>query len=341
MKTKYAELAGFTPDDASDIGIRMKTLAGEIYSLESAVEWLRRETFPQTATGPRLDLRAAERGIARKGAGAATGTLTFGRSTALWMPTSVPAGTVCATSGVDSAHYVTTADAVLPAGQLTVDVPAKAEEAGASGNTLAGTVTVMVTPPVSMESVTNKVAFTGGGDAESDDSLRARLLDRWGEPGNGTNAAWYRQMAESCDGVFSANVVPRANGAGTVAVYLGGVGCAASADAVSAVQALLTAKKEISVDVTVAAAQTLSVDVTCAVKPKAGYSFTEAKQAVWTATADYFRTLGVGETVVLSALALKIFASGCTDDCTFSTSNVTPAANQLAVPGTQVVTEVT
>lgn len=339
MKTKYASLAGFTPDDASDIGIRIKTLAGEIYSLESAVEWLRRETFAQTATGTRLEQRAAEHGVSRRGAVPAAGTLTFGRSTALWFSTVVPAGTVCATSGNGSARYVTTADGTLPAGQLTLDVPAKAETAGTAGNTLSGTVTMMITPPPSMETVTNKAAFTGGEDAESDDSLRTRLMEKCALPGNGTNAAWYRQMALSCPGVHSANVVSRPNGAGTVAVYLGGVGAGAPASAVAAVQELLSAKKEINVDVTVAAASPVAVDVTCAIRPKSGYSFAAAQESVWLAMYDYFSSLGVGETVVLAAMNLKIFAAGCVDDCVFSSQNQTPAANQIAVAGTLKVTE--
>lgn len=33
MQGRFAELSGFSADDASDIGIRLKVLAGEVYSL--------------------------------------------------------------------------------------------------------------------------------------------------------------------------------------------------------------------------------------------------------------------------------------------------------------------
>jgi uncharacterized phage protein gp47/JayE len=333
MKDKFTQLAGYAPDDASDVGIRMKVLAGEVYSLGCAIDWLKRQTFAQTATGGELEKRAMERGVTRKPAAAASGTLTFGRNTALWYAVPIPAGTVCATSGTGAARYVTTQDAELSTASMSVDVPAKAEKAGTAGDTDAGTVTVMVTPPSSIEFVTNKSAFTGGGDAEDDDSLRKRLLDCWAEPANGTNAAWYRQLAVSFDGVFSAGVVPRANGVGTAAVYLGGVGEAAADGVVQQVRAAFQEKREIGTDVTVQAAQTVPVDVSCTAKAKAGRSDLAVKMEIRAEILRYFRGLGVGEPAVLSAMTSRIFETGLVDDCTFSTAGKTVAANQLAVAG--------
>lgn len=335
MKDKFTELAGYSPDDASDVGIRMKVLAGEVYTLGCAIDWLKEQTFAQNASGTPLELRAEERGVIRKPASTATGTITFGRkTTALWYSVPIPAGTVCSTSGTGAARYVTTQDAELDVAAMTVDVPARAEEAGKSGNTDTGTITTMVTVPAAIEFVTNGAAFTGGCDAEDDDSLRARLLDCWGEPATGTNAAWYRQLAESVDGVASASVVPRANGAGTVAVYLGGKGTAVSADAVQRVQAAIDAQREICADVTVQAAQTVPVDVTCKVKVKAGQNALSVRVQAHAAISLCFLGLSVGDPVVLAAMTTKIFETGVVDDCTFLTAGKAVAANELAVPGT-------
>lgn len=333
MKSRYAELAGYTPDDASDIAIRMETLAGEIYSVEAAVEWLHRETFPQTASGKQLELRAAEHGVTRKPAVTASGVLTFGRSAPLWFPATIPAGTVCATSGQGAARYVTTADATLETGKLSVDAPAQAVEAGAAGNALAGTVNVLAAPPSSVESVINNADFSGGEDAENDGMLRSRLLNRCAQPGNGTNAAWYRQLALGCDGIHSASVVPRANGAGTVAVYLGGAGTTASGDAVSHVKALLSAKKEICVDVDVEPAKEIPVDLVCTVAAKPGYAPGAAVTAAENAVRGYFSLLGVGDPVVLAAVTAAVFATGCVRDCVFSSPGKAAAVSELAVPG--------
>ena len=333
MKDKFTQLAGYEPDDASDIGIRMKVLAGELYSISCAMDWLCRQTFPQTAEGKQLEYRAMERGLSRKPAAAAEGVLTFSRKTTLWYSAQIPAGTVCASSGKNAARYVTTETAVLPVGSLSVDVAAKAEEAGTGGNANPGSITRMVTPPADMEAVENKAAFAGGTDAESDDDLRARLLDCWREPANGTNAAWYRQLAESCDGVRSARVVPRANGAGTAAVYLGGKGAAVSDEAVQRVRDLLCGKREINVDVAVAAAQTVPVDVTCTVKAAQGQNAQLVKIYSRAAIKKYFYTLGVGDPVVPSAISSAIFATGMVSDCIFSSEGKSVAANELAVPG--------
>lgn len=334
MKDKFTQLAGYTPDDASDIGIRLKVLAGEIYSICSALDWLKQQTFAQTATGVQLDSRAMEHGVTRKAAAPATGVLTFGRKTALWYPAAIPAGTVCASSGYSAVKYVTTQDATLPIGSLTVDVPAKAQNAGADGNTDSQTITIMVTPPAAMETVTNNSAFTGGEDAESDDSLRKRLLESYAQPANGSNAAWYKQLAMSCSGVQSANVVPRANGAGTAAVYLGGTGEAASDDAVKQVQNLIASNKEVNVDVTVQAAQTVPVDVTCTVRAKEGQNPLTVRVQCRMALNEYFYSLNVGDAVVVNAMISKLFETGTIADCTFTSTGKTVAANQLAVAGT-------
>ena len=55
MKEKFQELSGFSADDASDVGIRMKVLAGEVFSLWNGLEWLKRQAFPATAMGEYLE----------------------------------------------------------------------------------------------------------------------------------------------------------------------------------------------------------------------------------------------------------------------------------------------
>ena len=40
MQGRFQELAGFPADDASDIGIRLKVLAGELFSACPNLDWL-------------------------------------------------------------------------------------------------------------------------------------------------------------------------------------------------------------------------------------------------------------------------------------------------------------
>lgn len=334
MQGTFEELAGYPADDASDIGIRLRVLAGEVYSLTAAMDWLEQQFFAQTAQDEQLDLRAQEHGIQRRPAQAAAGELTFSRAKPLWYRAVIDKGTVCALPGEDGARYVTTEEAVLAVGSTSVTVPAEAEQPGRDGNAAAGTVTTLITVPPGIEQVTNQKPFTGGADAEGDESLRARLTQSYAALPNGTNAAFYRNQALKDEGVFSANVVPKEQGLGTVGVYLGASGAAADSETVQRVQAMFDELREINVLVTVAAAQTVSCPVTVQIVPCAGMSFEAASDGVEEAVQAYFAGLGVGEPVWAAALTAKVFATGVVENCTLvgsAAADRVVKANQLAV----------
>lgn len=333
MRARFEELSGYSPDEASDVGIRIRVLAQEIYSVCAAIEWLRRQTFAQTATGAELEKRALERGLTRKPAVAASGVLQFEVEEALWFDAKIPAGTVCRSSGVGAMRYVTAEEGVLPHGETSVQVPAKAETPGTAGNAGIDTVDVLVTPVASVTSVWNPVPFAGGEEAEADEPLRARLLAEYAAPGNGTNAQWYKNAATAFDSVHSAGVLPRENGAGTVGVYLGGAGAPAPDAAVRQVRAALQAKREINVDVKVEPAEAVPVDVTASVRAKEGLDADEVRIECRLAVQDYFAKLGVGQPAAVSGMTVRLMATGLIEDCAFSTPGKTVENNQLAVLG--------
>lgn len=143
---------------------------------------------------------------------------------------------------------------MLPAGALTVTAAAQAVLGGRRGNAAKGAVNTLITPPAGIESVTNDVPFTGGADKEDDEALRTRLLRCFYALPNGSNTETYRRAALMTPGVKSVQVVPRANGVNTVAVYLYGDNGAVTDEVLGKVGETLEKLKEISVDVTVAAA---------------------------------------------------------------------------------------
>lgn len=342
MENTFASRSGYAPDEASDLGIRMRVLAGELYSLQSALEWLKMQAFPQTAQGEQLELHAQQRGIARKPALAAQGVLTFRRKTPLWYTAVIPQGTICCTAGENGERYVTVQAAELPAGELSVAVPAQAQTAGKAGNALPGTVTVMVTPPAAAESVTNGSAFTGGTDSEGDSELRARLLRSFSGVPNGTNEAFYREYALQFDGVYSVGVIPKENGTGTVGVYLGARGGAPGAQTVARVQAEMDAVREINVRVVVAPAQTVPVAVSVGVTPAPGVSAQEAQAACRAAAAEYFETLCVGDAFLTAALGMCLMATGKIKNYHFDDAvcfDRPVARSQLAVCGAVTVAD--
>ena len=210
----FAQRAGFTPEADCDLAVRLYAAAAELQALGIQSEWVLDQSFPQTARGVYLDYHAQMRGIARTAATKAVGTLRFSVERAPSTALSIAAGTVCMTEG--ETRFQTTAQAVLAAGELSVDAPAEALEPGRSGNAAAGTIVILTACPVGITGCTNPAPFTGGSDQEDDASLRSRILESYQRLPNGANAAWYEQTAMGHEGVAAARAVGRARGIGTV-----------------------------------------------------------------------------------------------------------------------------
>lgn len=337
MQGRFQELAGFQADDASDIGIRLKVLAGEIFSAYTNLDWLQRQVFPQTAQGSQLDYHAQQRGIQRKSAVCSQGMLEFSREAALLYDVTIPEGTVCATSQEGGQRFLTTRKGILKAGDFSVSVPAASEEGGAGANAAAGTVKVLVTPPPGVTAVTNRGAFTGGADGETDQELRERILESYRNIPNGTNSAFYREFALQYDGVYSASVSPRARGAGTVDVYVASKGDVPGSDLITRIQNDLNAVKEINVDVQVQGAQKVSVDIILYLVPKAGYDYSELKPLAEQALRDYMAGLSIGESVYMTKATAVVYGVEGVEKAwpePLLCHDVAIQENQLAVAGT-------
>ena len=138
MKNNYIESSGNNFDEASEIAVRMKVMAGEIFNAYSSLEWLKRQMFASSASGEYLDYIARERGIERRQATKAKGVLTFSVEEASSDPILIPRGTVVVTPGSNPLRFYTTEDAVLPLMTMSVSVNAEAEVASFAGNILAG-----------------------------------------------------------------------------------------------------------------------------------------------------------------------------------------------------------
>lgn len=307
MKDKFRELSGAEADDASDVGIRMKVLAGQIFSLVSQSNWLLKQLFPQTAEGKYLDMHAETHAIVRKSVSKATGTLNFSRQTVLQYNVQIPAGTVCGIQG-SGKQFVTTQEAVLQAGTLGVNVPAQAAEGGAEYNAAANTITVMINPPQGIAAVTNTLPFSGGGAEESDESLRKRLLESYGETSNGANAAYYRETALKFDEVASAAVLPRVRGRGTVDVVIKTRSITPSAELISKVTAEIQKNREIGTDVLVRGPAVKKLDVSADISVKNGYILSDVISKCKDAVNEYFGSLQIGDDLLRAALGSIIFS---------------------------------
>lgn len=307
MKKSYEETAGFSLDEASDIDIRLRVLAGEIFSAKMYMDFIQRQMFLSTAAGEYLDYHAEERGLSRKEAAKAGGTVTFSVESASAEDILIPEGTVVSTAGEEPLRFITDDSVILYMGNTKASVTCTAEEGGKKYNIKAKEISVLVTPPPGIASVTNETYFKGGSDQESDTALCKRIRDAYVHVSNGSNSAYYKKLAMSVPGVESASVLPGQRGGGTVDIYIGGKGEKASAELTAEVQALIQTQRELNVDVLVQAAEEYTFDLNPVITLEPGYDFEIVKQQCIEALQAYGETLGVGDPILYADASACIY----------------------------------
>lgn len=338
MLAAYAKRRGGQLETDCDLAVRLWAAAAQVEALEAQAEWVLGQSFPQTATGGYLDRHAALRGMSRQTASRAEGVLTFTVATVQTGAVTIPEGTVCMTEG--AVRFQTTEAAVIPAGERSASTAAEAVETGSGGNVGAGAVTVLTACPVAVTAVTNSAAFTGGCEEESDEDLRARLLDSFQRLPNGANAAWYEQTACRHAGVAAAKAVGRARGAGTVDVYVSTPAGVPSAALLEELQAVFQKSREIAVDVQVKAPTVQTVDVVMSIETAEGADAAAVKAEAEAVIADFFGGKLLGKPVKLAELYSRVFALAGVENChiTSPTADVESGETVLPMPGTVSVT---
>lgn len=311
--------------------------------------------FASTAFGEYLDLRAAEHGVTRRDAVAATGIAKF---TGLPGKT-VPKGTVVATpadeiSGESSIEYETTSAVILDDhGTGTVSI--RAVISGSSGNVPAGVIEVMATPISGISAVTNPVATSGGTDIEADESLLERFYSRVRNQGTSGNKAQYIQWAGEVPGVGGVQVQPLWQGPGTVGIYLLDADKrAANAEIVAAAQNYIDPTQDGQGEgvapagpiVTVKAAEEITINVSVQLTLASGASLATVKAQIEGGVSAYLKQLAFVDPLVrytrIAAILLDIppiidysnlTVNGATD------TNIQINFGQVAVLGTVDVYE--
>lgn len=339
MTADFSARTGVELAADGDMAVRLYAVAAQIYSLYVQSEWVARQCFPQTAVGEYLERHALLRGVERRQAAKAAGTLRFSVMERHSTDLTVPAGTVCMTAGL--IRFETLREAVIAAGSLSVDVPAQAVEVGAAGNVASNTVLSMAVAPVGVSAVNNPMPFTGGVEEEEDEALRARVLESFQRLPNGANAAFYEQGALSFLGVAAANVLPRHRGIGTVDVVIAAESGLPDEELVAQVQEYFEERREIAVDVKVLMPTVQNVDVAIQVKAAEGQDAAAVRQAVESAVASWFNGGRLGRDVLLAELGHLVFGTqGVANYAIVSpSSDVEIAADQLPLLGALTVEE--
>ena len=197
------------------LSVFAKVFAAAIHEVDLRSRWIYRQVFVSTADGEHVARHAYEYGMARKPASRATGLV----ETAGTPDTVYPAG-IAFLSG--NLRYVSSGD-VRSGEDGAVSFLVHSEARGAAMNRAAGETMRLADPALhptlDAEATVAAGGIGGGADVESDDSLRARVLDRRRRPPQGGATSDYEQFARAVPGVTKAWAHRFAYGPGTVGVW--------------------------------------------------------------------------------------------------------------------------
>jgi len=335
----FVAAGGAVVTEGGDMSLRLRAVAAEIFTLEAQADYVARQSFPQTACGTSLEHHAALRGLSRRAAEKAQGTLTFSCTAPGSEDIEIPEGTECRTAA--GVAFVTAAAGTIAAGSTACTVAAEAVSAGAGGNVPAGTVRFPVLLPTGVTGVTNAAAFTGGCEAEEDEALRQRILNTYRTLPNGANAAYYEARVLECGGVAAVTVLPKNRGVGTVDIYFTTPAGIPTAGKQAEVQAALNAEREICTDLRVLLPTSAAVNVTAALTVAADTAFSAVSEAAEAALAAYFNGSLLGRPVNRAGLiALLMGVPGVTNCAlTAPAADIAGATGTLPVLGTVSISE--
>lgn len=245
---------------------------------------VQQSAFVQTAVGQSLDYLAAIANLTRYPASAAVRLGVFN--------TAVPIGARFSTiNGENSINFtVTAATSTANQYQLTAETP------GTIGNEYAGTI-LPITAIAGLTSAQITDILIPGDDTETDEELRARLIEALNTRPFAGNIAAYRQDILAIDGVGGVQIYPTWDGGGTVKCsILGADFMPASSELVQNVQNAIDPQPNqglglglapIGADVTIVSPSGVTVNVSAALSLSPGYEIGQVQAPVEAAIGAY------------------------------------------------------
>ena len=333
LAAEFQAQTGKTAGSSSELAVRFYTVAAQIYSLYVQGEWTRRQCFPQTATGENLDMHAQLRGVARRQAAKATGTVRFYVNGQQETETEIPEGTVCMTAA--GVRFLTTQSVMAGTGKTFADAPVVAAETGAAGNVGANTIVFMALPPMRVTACTNPAPLANGLDDEGDEDLRTRVLATYQRLANGANNAFYRQAAMSFDEVAAVTVLPKCDGPGTVGVVPAAQEGMPGDKLIAEMQAYFDQVREIACKVTVFKPKEHEVKLELKLWAEDDRDFGTVADAVKQTLTDWFNGERLGQPVLRAQLTSLVFGVDGVANCEFlqPETDLTPDSRTLPVLG--------
>ncbi|WP_370387249.1 baseplate J/gp47 family protein [Snodgrassella alvi] len=281
----------------SDNYIRASSLASCATGQYAHQAWILKQFFPDTADTDFLERHCNLRGIRRKNATSASGTV---------IAHGIPQASIDADLQIKCGERLYT---VLEKAYIkedgTVVLSIRSLEPGVISNQHNKTAQFMAAP-VGVSSDLVNLDVTGGTDVESDNSLLNRLLDLLRRPPAGGNQYDYKAWALSVDGVTSAYVYPLRRGLGTVDVVITSGDNVPSDDIVSKVQNYIDSVRPVTAkNSMVVKPDVTKVDIEVKVSLSGG-AFDKAANDIKQALQEHFSALKPGDSVIASQLEAVI-----------------------------------
>ena len=302
--------------------------AGACHGLYGYLQRMFSQILPDTAEMAFLERQAAIWGITRKTASKASGSLiATGVNDSV-----IPTGTQW--DRADGVRFVSTSEAVIADGQATV--PIEASEAGADGDTPEGSIFGLgpYLPGLDQAASVAEGGISGGADAETDASLRARVLSRIQTPPQGGSDQDYVAWALEISGVTRAWCYPNRLGPGTVGVTVltddAEAGPIPAQAVIDEVQDYIDGLRPVTAAVTVFACVAVAVDFDIRLSPDTN----AVRAAVQAEIEDLFRRESEPEgTVLISHIREAVSIAAGEYDHTI----LSPTTDQAADPGELLV----
>lgn len=238
----------------------VKTAAAGLHDVHLRGAWLYDQIFTRTADGAHVERHGADLGIYRRTQSRAMGRVTLSG----YADTIYPAGIGFSFGG---RLYRSVSDARSNlAGVMTLII--QSDDYGVITNIAAGESLERLDPGLfpnlDLAAIVTDGGIGGGADDESDESLRARILDRKRRPPQGGAISDYEQFALAIPGVKKAWAFPFDDAPGTVGVWFtftGRTNGIPESGDVAAVQDALDARRLIRAGLSVAAPIAQPLDV--------------------------------------------------------------------------------
>lgn len=189
---------------SSLLAILAKVFSAAMHTFYGALVWVSKQIIVTTAETDWLDNHATMWGLVRIQATYASGDVIFTGDNGSFIPINTKV------IRDDSVVFLTTVDASISGGTVTVNV--EAEEAGESGNTDAGIFLTLLTPILGVDDTAEvDTGLDGGIDEETDTNLRERILNRIKTPPAGGADHDYINESRAVAGVDNAFVFGNQN----------------------------------------------------------------------------------------------------------------------------------